>query len=856
MLLTGLALAALGRPPAARAADFGAKTNGNWSSATTWTPNGVPGSSDTAYIGSTFPNGAASSATVLLTQNQQANTVYLGNGAGTSGTLNLGDSVLTTTNNLYLGYNGGTGTITRGTGSLNIGYSLVLSGSTLAMSANDRTEALFLFDGSTVTTTAVGNITYHVSVISGSTLTLGADLNALAAHGIGGVHVYGDNSTLDAQGHRITATELSLGWYDAGNARLLNRGNLTVESLLVANQNFNLTATDHVTAFRLWNGSTTFIPGGTVYSLNLIYGASATTSATTNIRGEAYVQAGSTLTLGADLNVSQNGPGVVYVYGDNSTLHAQGHTITADTLSLGSGGGSNVQLLNRGNIAVTNLLVANQNFNLTATDQVTNFNLSNGSTTFIPAATVQSLELSNGASATTSAVGNVTWSVGVMSGSTMTMGADLILPGGVGVAGAGTLNAQGHNIYGHSLELNGSSVQLLNRGELSVTYLKLFDHDLNLSAADRVFNLHLFSGNEQRGSIASTAATTNVTGTVIVADNSTLTLGADLVVSGDVGVVGSNSTLDAQGHDITAGSLNLGAAGGTNVRLLNRGNLTVSDLWVGQEFNLTAADRVTNFNLIHNASTNLGAGVSIQRLYVWDEATATTSAVGNITNSVDVINHSATGSRLTLGADLSLSESIFAYGHTITIDAQGHNITASALTVTYVPGGSQNPPNIRLLNDGAITIGGLMALEGVQVELHGGNDSARSLFLWQKSGLRIKSAATGFTITGTTADDLLLIGTSTLTLELEGSQPGWVLRWANPAGGDHIADLNALIAQDMILFSATNGGEYNIVSQNGYTYIVQPVPEPGLILLIAAPVAVGLCRRRLGSKRVINRPTA
>ena len=41
------------------------------------------------------------------------------------------------------------------------------------------------------------------------------------------------------------------------------------------------------------------------------------------------------------------------------------------------------------------------------------------------------------------------------------------------------------------------------------------------------------------------------------------------------------------------------------------------------------------------------------------------------------------------------------------------------------------------------------------------------------------------------------------------------------------------------------------MSRNGYMYIIQPVPEPGLILLIVGPVAFGLCRRRRGLKRGI-----
>jgi hypothetical protein len=332
-------------------------------------------------------------------------------------------------------------------------------------------------------------------------------------------------------------------------------------------------------------------------------------------------------------------------------------------------------------------------------------------------------------------------------------------------------------------------------------------------------------------------------------------------VTGAVAVQGNNSTLDAQGHTITADSLYIGWNGGTNVRLLNRGDLTVTNVYVAnQDFNLTATDRVTNFSLIWG-NTSLGAGVRLQSLALYNEATATTSAVGNITGSVEVWNNSGDfiQSKLTLGADLLLSGQLFAYGHSITIDAHGHNITANSLSMTYEIGGSTNPPNIRLLNDGAITVGGALSLAGgAKIELRGGNDSARSLLLSETSDLRIKSAATGFTLSGTTANDLLFNGTSTLTLELNGKQAGWVFRWANPAGGDHIADLNTLIANGSIVFSVSNGGQYNIMSQTGYTYIVQPVPEPGLILLIAALAAAGLCLRRRWMKEgsLVNRTAA
>lgn len=977
ILLTYLALAVLFLLPEARAADFGAKTSGNWSSPGTWTLNAVPGSSDTAYIGSTLHNGAAASATVILTQNQQALEVYLGYGTGSSGTLNLGNFNLTATN-LYLGFNGGTGAISRGTGSFNV-RGLRLSGSSLVMNVSDRTEDLILHDGSSVTTaasanvtdgvrvwsgstltlgadlysgglwdsynievsganstldaqfhkiscpdlsigwefvnggrvpgshvvnflnrgqltvgnlfvankdlhltaadrvdgfilsngstdlgagvgigslylqdratattTAVGNITYHVGVESGSTLTLGANLNVGIEGGSGRyVVVSGDNSTLDAQGHAITATGLLIGWYGGTNVRLLNRGDLILNELLVANQNFNLTPADQVASFALSNGSTTFVPAETVQSLYLQDVATATTSAAGNITTRVDVTSGSTLTLSANLSVSES----VAVWGDNSTLNAQGHRITADTLSVGWDGGTNVGVLNKGDLAVTHLLVANQTFNLGAADQVTDFRLINGSTNLGAAAVVQGLYLQN-ASAATTATGNLAGSVEVTTGSRLTLGADLSVSGSVDVLGNNsTINAQFHKITADTLSLNGPTVQLLNKGELAVTNLRLVDHNLNLSAADRVVDLDVRFGNAQLGSTSATASTANVSGSVNVSYKSTLTLGADLSVTGAVRVGLDNATINAQGHNITADTLDLGwGSGGTNVRLLNRGNLAVNNLFVAQDFNLTAADRVTNFSLIYGKTT-LGAGVSIQRLAVYDEAAATTSAAGNITESVELgsVGNSSIQTKLTLGADLIVSGRLDARGNTITIDAQGLNITAGGLSFEYAPG---NPglPNIRLLNDGAITVGGPMALAGgVQVELYGGNDTAQSLWLSEDSTLRIKSAATGFTLTGTTADDLLFNGTSTLTLELDGKQPGWVLRWANPEGGNHIADLNALIAQNLIVFSATNGGGFNLVSQNGYTYIVQPVPEPGAILAIASGVglaAAGFRRRQ------------
>lgn len=552
--------------------------------------------------------------------------------------------------------------------------------------------ALYLQGGSTATTTAVGNITGVAAVWSGSTLTLGADLNVTV-----GVDVIGDNSTLNAQGHRITAPYLSLGGGGA-NVRLLNRGALVITDLLVANQNFNLTATDQVTNFYLSNGSSNLGAGVAVQRLDLQNGATAATSAAGNITRSVDLATGSTLTLGADLSVSE----YVSVLGVNSTINAQGHTITTPNLSLGWEGGP-AQLQNKGALAVTTLWVANQTLNLGAADQVAGFTLINGSSNLGAISGIQSLSLSNGSTAVTAAAGNLTGTVGV-SGSSLTLGADLTVSGLVRVSGDNsTLDAQFHKITAGTLDLGtqgGTNVRLLNKGVLDVTNLVLGGQNMNLSAADRVVNLTVGFGSVGTASTATTSATANVTGSVNVSYNSTLTLGADLNVTGAVSVGFDNSTLNAQGHNITADSLSLGYFNaGVNIRLLNRGNLTITNLNVAQDFNLTPVDRVTNFNLIWG-NTSLGAGVSVQSLGLSNDATATTTASGNITGSVYVTNNNNIGTRLTLGADLTLSGPITAWGHTITIDAQGHNITANSLSFEYFPYHAGDL-NIRLLNDGA-----------------------------------------------------------------------------------------------------------------------------------------------------------
>jgi len=76
---------------------------------------------------------------------------------------------------------------------------------------------------------------------------------------------------------------------------------------------------------------------------------------------------------------------------------------------------------------------------------------------------------------------------------------------------------------------------------------------------------------------------------------------------------------------------------------------------------------------------------------------------------------------------------------------------------------------------------------------------------------------------------------------------GWAFRWANPTSGNHIADLNTLIASGRIDF----GGAFTITSNpDGYTYVFVPVPEPASVLAVCA-AAAGLAAgvRRVRARR-------
>ena len=303
------------------AQDTGAMSNGNWNDPTIWTAGTVPGSSNNVYIGSTYPSGSALIATVTLTQNQSANNVYVGSGNNTSGTLDLGTNTLTISSTLTIGQNGGLGSIVEGVGGSFTAPNLnIESTNAFTFGGGDQVANLSVYSASSGTTSATGNVTGNVNVLSGSTLNLGANLSIS-----GSMDVENTGSVVHMNGNNISAATVLLGWYD-GQPVTLDRGT-TPGSLMATN-------------LYVGTGSTfNFISSDSVSNLTQS-GATVTTAAVGNVTGNVNVDSGSTLNLGANLSLT----GSLDVEQTGSVVHMNGNNISAATILLGWYDGQGVTL--------------------------------------------------------------------------------------------------------------------------------------------------------------------------------------------------------------------------------------------------------------------------------------------------------------------------------------------------------------------------------------------------------------------------------------------------------------------------------------------------------------------------------
>ncbi len=760
-----------------------------------------------------------------------------------------------TANEINLGWNTGNSfwSLTN-RGNLNTTY-LFVYGQSLNLTASDSVQYFYLsgIGGKTTlasgaaigqltlsnyasaATNAIGNVTSYVSLSSLSTLTLGADLSLSGSANLD----VESGSTVNAQHHNISAYQIFLGWYTGSAWALTNRGNLNTPNLYVNGQALNLTASDSVQNFYLSGvgGSTTLLTGAPVSQLSLSSYASATTNAVGNITNNVTLDSSSTLTLGADLSLS----GAIDVR-NGSTLNAQNHNISAYQVFLGWYNSGNYPnsfwaLTNRGNLNTTNLYVNDQAFNLTASDNVQNFYLSGpGASTTLPSgAAVTSLTLYANASAITSGAGNIVNSVYMDGASSLTLGADLSFTGSIDVRNGSTINAQHHNITANQIFLgwnvSNSNWSLTNRGNLNAAYLYVDGQTLNLTASDSVQNFYLSgpgagttlpngaavsSLNLYTSAIAATTGVGNIASSVYMDGASSLTLGADLSLSSGIDVR-NGSTINAQNHDITASQIFLGwNVSNSNWSLTNRGNLNTANLYVdGQALNLTANDSVQNFYLSGpGASTMLPAGAAVTSLNLYASATATTSAVGNIISSVYMEGVSS----LTLGADLSVSS--IDMRNRSTLNAQNHNLTANQAFL-----GWYSSTAVIVQNLSAVNVGAWYQASGTQITLKSGSSSIGYLNLTGNSNLFVNNGGSNpatLNILGVSTGDLNISTGSQLILQLNRLSGNPILSWANPASGDHVADLNALIAAGELSFTGAYTGQYSIYTTPSITYIATP----------------------------------
>jgi hypothetical protein len=185
-------------------------------------------------------------------------------------------------------------------------------------------------------------------------------------------------------GHGISGNYLALGWNGSSAVTLLNRGALDLTQLYVGNgMAFNINAGDQVGTFGLSGGSGTL--HANVGAIDLYNGATVTTTSAGGITTAGYatsnVETGSRLNLGADLNMNT---GQLNVQDAGSTLNAQGHALTAYSLSVGWNGTSSVSVTDLGQVTLENLYVGNStagsNLTLHGGDVINNLiDLQNGS---------------------------------------------------------------------------------------------------------------------------------------------------------------------------------------------------------------------------------------------------------------------------------------------------------------------------------------------------------------------------------------------------------------------------------------------------------------------------------------------
>ncbi len=247
--------------------------------------------------------------------------------------------------------------------------------------------------------------------------------------------------------------------------------------------------------------------------------------------------AGAAATATATLSQNQSAAYVYLGYGNgsggNGALNLSNYNLNVGGyVYLGSNVGTTGSITRgSGSITTPTLYVDNQN-----------------SFTFGSADAVNTLNVYDGAKATTAGTGNVATNVTVASGGTITLGPDMAITGTFNVQDAGsTLNMGGHRLSANEIELGYASAgatTLVNRGPVTAPYLYVANQPFSLSASDSATNYYIFNvtgtlgGNsvsnlqQSNSSSLTTTGTANLSGNINLYSGSTLTFGGSMTVGG------------------------------------------------------------------------------------------------------------------------------------------------------------------------------------------------------------------------------------------------------------------------------------------------------------------------------------
>ena len=238
----------------------------------------------------------------------------------------------------------------------------------------------------------------------------------------------------------------------------------------------------------------------------------------------AIQDTGSTLRLSTDLTVYGNAR-----IGNGATLDMGGKDLqVANEFFLGDQSGAGI-LQNRGAINATYFNVHKSAFAMGVADSA------------------WCLRAFDGALVTTASAGNVSAFVEVYGGGTLTLGANMTLTGTASILNGATLDMGGRNLHvANEFFLGNQSGAgiLQNRGAINAGYFNVHKSACAMDVADSAWCLRAFDG-----ASVTTASTGNVSAFVEVYGGGTLTLGANMALTGNASIL-NGATLDMGGKDL------------------------------------------------------------------------------------------------------------------------------------------------------------------------------------------------------------------------------------------------------------------------------------------------------------------